>query len=93
MKTVKVDEEVRMIQETFIDNVNTLFPNPTLSDKDVASILGIHKETIYRMRKKGQGPPFVKIGKKVICIKQDFFDWFFSNYSKNNLERDTVGLT
>lgn len=73
-------------EETFIQNINVMYPNPTLSDKDVASILGLHRETIYRMRKKGGGPPFVKIGKRVMCLKEDFFEWFFSNYSKNKLE-------
>lgn len=73
-------------EATFINNINALYPNPTLSDKEVAHILGVHKETVYRMRKKGGGPPFVKIGKRVLCIKEDFFAWFFSNYSKNKLE-------
>lgn len=76
--------------ESFIQNINLMYPNATLSDKDIAAILSVHKETIYRMRKKGLGPPFVKIGKKVICIKQDFFDWFFSKYSKNKEFMDTV---
>lgn len=75
---------------TFIDNINELYPDPMLSDKDIAKILGIHRETVYRMRKKGLGPAFIKVGKKVMCIKQDFFDWFFSNYSKFNVEADTV---
>ena len=63
-----------------------MYPNPTLTDREVASILSVHKETIYRMRKNGLGPPFIKTGKKVLYLKQDFFEWFFSNYSKNNKE-------
>lgn len=78
-------------QTGFVNSINLMYPNPTLTDKEIASILGLHKETIYRMRKKGLGPPFVKVGKKVICIKQDFFDWFFSKYSQNKLNTDTVG--
>jgi excisionase family DNA binding protein len=75
---------------SFISNINAMYPNATLNDREVAAILGVHKETIYRMRKKGLGPPFVKIGKKVICIKEDFFEWFFSKYSKNKEFADTV---
>lgn len=73
-------------RESFINSINCLYPNLSLSDTEVASLLGLHKQTLYRMRIEGRGPPFVKTGKKVIYLKQDFFDWFFSNYSKNNLE-------
>lgn len=69
--------------ETFVQGVNQLYPADMISHKDIAKILSIHHETLYRMRLKGQGPPFVKIGKKVLYLKKDFFDWFKSCYSKN----------
>lgn len=62
--------------------VNFTYRSPTLTDIEIAKILGVHRETIYRMRKKGQGPNFFKVGKKVLCLKQDFFEWFFSQYYK-----------
>lgn len=68
----------------FIQTINEMFPDPMLTDVQIADILGIHRQTVYRMRKNGTGPAFIKIGKKVLCIKDDFFEWFFSRYSKNN---------
>lgn len=76
--------------EMFILQINEMYHGAMLSDVDIAKILGVHKETIYRMRKKGTGPNFIKIGRKSMCIKKDFFDWFFAKYSKINVEGDTV---
>ena len=73
-------------EDTFKESINLQYPSATLNDREIATILGLHKETIYRMRKLGKGPAFVKIGKKVLCMKQDFFEWFFSNYSKNSAD-------
>ena len=90
MKRCILREKVYMTssQEQFIKYVNNRFPNPTLTDKQIATLLGVHTQTIYRMRLRGQGPKFAKISRNCICLKQDFFDWFFSCYSKN--ECDTV---
>ena len=74
----------------FVSNVNLKYPGWTLSDSEIAEILGIHRETVYRMRKKGEGPKFAKIGKKVLCLKDDFFNWFQAQYSANNLQTDSV---
>ena len=66
----------------FIANVEVMYPGDVLMHTDVSKILNIHVQTLYRMRTQGKGPPFVKIGKKVLYLKKDFYDWFLSCYSK-----------
>lgn len=66
----------------FIANVEVMYPGDVLMHTDVSKILNIHVQTLYRMRIQGKGPPFVKIGKKVLYLKKDFYDWFLSCYSK-----------
>lgn len=68
--------------DTFEHSINSMYPGDMLMHTQVSEILNIHIETLYRMRVQGKGPPFVKIGKKVLYLKKDFFDWFRSCYSK-----------
>lgn len=79
-------------KQLFIQQINEMYPQPLLNDDDIATILGIHKESVYRMRKKNRGPAFFKVGKKALCLKEDFFTWFFLHYSQND-ESDKVGKT
>lgn len=70
-------------RKQFIDDVNKMFPLPAITDIQVAKILCLHRQTIYRWRLDGKGPLFVRIGKKNICMKEEFFNWFFSFYSND----------
>lgn len=36
-----------------------------LTTKDAARVLGLHPDTLRRMRREGGGPPFVRIGRAI----------------------------
>lgn len=70
--------------EIFKKEIDLKFPDAMLSDREIAIILRKNVTTISRMRLKGQGPHFFKVGKRVLCMKEDFFNWLFANYHQSN---------
>lgn len=66
---------VKVSEKSFIDNINKIYLEPMLTQRDVAKILSVHSQTVYRWRQKGEGPKFFKVGKKSFCLKEDFFAW------------------
>lgn len=75
--------------ESFKQSIERQFPKASLSEQDIALILGVNQETLYRMRIRKKGPPYFKLGRKILYLKQDFFEWFFSCYSKTNTVKPT----
>lgn len=46
-------------------------PDKALTAKEAALILGIALGTLYNMRQRRQGPPFSKIGGKIVYRERD----------------------
>lgn len=68
----------------YIDVVNFNYPREWLESREVADVLGIHPEILYRNRIKQEGIPFLKIGKKVIYLKKDVIDYLRESYVLTN---------
>lgn len=50
--------------------------NDTLLDTDAApGIIGAARQTLARWRSEGQGPPFIKVGSKVMYRRSDLENW------------------
>lgn len=49
---------------------------PLLMDrKQAAKFLGLPKTTLSRLATKGEGPPFLKIGRKIYHLSGDLENW------------------
>ncbi|MFB6351796.1 MAG: helix-turn-helix domain-containing protein [Bradymonadaceae bacterium] len=46
-----------------------------LKTKEVTEILGVTRQTLYRWRKKGVGPPCKKVQGTVRYPENDFWEW------------------
>jgi predicted DNA-binding transcriptional regulator AlpA len=44
---------------------------PLLNEHDVAQLLGVSVRTLQRQRVRGDGPRYVKLGKRVLYREQD----------------------
>jgi excisionase family DNA binding protein len=50
-------------------------PEPLLTPDDVCVRLGIPKNTLYRWRSEGKGPPAYRIGKHLRYRREDVEKW------------------
>ena len=49
------------------------------TNDDVSEMLNVSKSTLYRLRRNGNGPPFMKLGKAIIYKETDIVDWTAQN--------------
>lgn len=54
-------------------------PRPLATPQDVATFLQIDRDRLSQMRSKGDGPPFIKLGRDVRYRWRDVTDWLESN--------------
>jgi predicted DNA-binding transcriptional regulator AlpA len=47
------------------------FVRQGLKDTDAAKILGLHPQTLRNKRSRGEGPPYVKLGRAVRYFEDD----------------------
>jgi excisionase family DNA binding protein len=60
----------------------------TLLDQGKAAVqLGLSKRTLERWRVSGDGPPFAKLGKRVLYRQSDLDDWIASRLCRSTSER------
>lgn len=62
----------------------------TISPEQAAERYGINKGTLANLRNQKKGPPYLKIGRKVLYKTSDFENWLFSNPVKT-MESVEVG--
>jgi len=53
-----------------------------LTTKQVAQKLNYDPKTIERMRKRGDGPPFIKLGGQVFYPYHEYYEWMKSKFSE-----------
>lgn len=46
-----------------------------LREGEVASITGLSRSTLQKMRLRGDGPPYVKLGTRVVFREDDLAEW------------------
>lgn len=51
----------------------------TITPEQAAERYGICRGSLANMRNKKQGPPYLKVGRKVLYPVKDFEAWLFSN--------------
>ncbi len=51
----------------------------SITPTEVAERYGLNKGTLANMRSKKEGPPYVKIGKKILYKVIDLEKWLFEN--------------
>lgn len=66
--------------DDYIQKIHYSYPKEWIESRDVADILGIHPEILYRNRVKKEGIPFLKIGKKVVYLKKDVIAFIRQSY-------------
>lgn len=63
-------------------------PDRALTVKQAAEVLGISYWTLYNMRARREGPPYTKIGGKVVYRERDLFRYIESK--KTDPEKETA---
>lgn len=66
--------------DDFIRQVHHHYPTDAMETREVADVLGVHTEVLYRNRAKKRGIPFIKIGKKVFYLKKDVIEYLEKSY-------------
>jgi predicted DNA-binding transcriptional regulator AlpA len=49
--------------------------NPFLTQKEVSEVLGVTRQTLWKWRKRDDGPPCKKVGRNVLYPRQKFWAW------------------
>lgn len=57
-----------------------------LTPQHAAKIIGISKSTLAKLRLKGDGPKYLKIGKSILYRPQDIEEWMASRVFKSTSE-------
>lgn len=70
----------------FVNNIHLRYRKDWLDPKEVAEILGVSTETLYRSRAKRTGIPFMKFGAKVAYLKKDVIDYLEGCYVQTNAD-------
>lgn len=66
-----------------IDNLSSNFKKRvTLSQTQVAQILGISDNTVSNLRKKGTGPEFIKVGGRILYSKRSIAEYIINSKIK-----------
>lgn len=50
-----------------------------MSTRELAAMIGLGEITLQQMRHRGEGPPFVKLGRRVIYRRADVDAWLAEN--------------
>ncbi len=50
------------------------FPE-VLNTAEVARLLRQHPQTLWKLRQSGEGPPFSRIGRRVLYLKEDVLEY------------------
>lgn len=66
-----------MHEHHYKQEVNTMAV--TITPEQAAERYGICKGSLANMRNKKQGPPYLKIGRKVLYPVKSFEDWVFAH--------------
>ncbi len=48
------------------------------STREFSTLAGIHRQTAYRWRVTGEGPPYVRLGTKILYLHTDVMEWLVS---------------
>ena len=62
------------------------FPNRLLSVKEAARFLGLSVSTLNKMRLNGNGPPYLKLGRRVLYDVHDLQAWAASRRRNHTSE-------
>ena len=57
------------------DNINPIYASPT----KIALLFGLNIGTLANLRSKNEGPPYTKLGKKVLYEIEDVKSWLQNN--------------
>lgn len=60
--------------------------NPILTVNDAADILRLNVRTLERWRQTGEGPRYVKMGRRVGYRRNDLEDWLEANVTTSTSE-------
>jgi predicted DNA-binding transcriptional regulator AlpA len=60
-----------------------------LPAREAADLSGLSKSTLDKMRVFGGGPPYLKIGRRVVYDPADLDQWLVSHRRKSTSERDS----
>jgi excisionase family DNA binding protein len=58
-----------------------------LSQQEAADYCGLSPRTLERARVTGEGPPYAKLGRRVLYRRSDLEDWITSRICKSTSER------
>ena len=59
-----------------------------LATPDAAALLGVHPDTLRRLRREGGGPPFVRIGRAVRYRADELLVWADSRTFSSTADED-----
>jgi predicted DNA-binding transcriptional regulator AlpA len=63
-----------------------------LSDFDCAELLGIARETLQIMRRRGDGPPYCRVSKGVVrYLRSQVVEWLASRVEKRESDEGNAG--
>lgn len=55
----------------------------TLNADDIQNILGVSRAGAYQLMH-SEGFPLIKIGKRMLCMREDFFEWLDSKTERGS---------
>jgi excisionase family DNA binding protein len=61
-------------------------PNHLLSQREAAAYCGLSPRTLERARVTGEGPPYAKLGRRVLYRRPDLDEWISSRIRQNTSE-------
>ena len=60
----------------------------SLSAKEAAKILGLASSTLAKLRLKGNGPVYYKLGRRVVYRRDDLLAWLQSRVARSTSDAD-----
>src|SRR4051794_34596812 len=60
-----------------------------LTIQNVSTLLNVSRSTLERKRIDGTGPPYIRIGQRVLYPEKQFMDWVESNLVRSTAEWNT----
>jgi predicted DNA-binding transcriptional regulator AlpA len=60
-----------------------------LSAKGAAEVLGLAKSTLAKLRLRGEGPVYCKLGRRVVYRRQDLETWLDSRTAHDTSDADS----
>jgi len=59
-----------------------------VSTREAARILGLSPRTLEKMRTTGEGPEFLKLGRRVVYTEKDLYAWAERGRRKSTTDKD-----